>query len=204
MVGNVGQNATEGNTWSREVKPLQQPGQTTSLNLRELQKTPGFMVRLVQLKFFEGFYEHFAEFGLTPATYAILMLIRDNPGVPPSALASLLRLKLPNLIKILNELEFDRHHQAQSIEGRSSGRRIDPNSEGRESYPGGCEHNGALQSSDAGSAQRQRTRQIVGVAQSDRVALTAYAEELQQSGSEGLTVLEAPVPFVTNRASPKL
>jgi DNA-binding MarR family transcriptional regulator len=87
------------------VKPLQQPGQTTSLNLRELRKTPGFMVRLVQLKFFEGFYEHFAEFGLTPATYAILMLIRDNPGVPPSALASLLRLKLPNLIKILNELE---------------------------------------------------------------------------------------------------
>jgi len=76
-----------------------------SLDLRALQRTPGFMLRLAQLKFFEGFYEEFAALGLTPATYAIFVVIRDNPGVPPSSLASLLRLRLPNLIKILNELE---------------------------------------------------------------------------------------------------
>ncbi|WP_312011743.1 MULTISPECIES: MarR family transcriptional regulator [unclassified Bradyrhizobium] len=86
------------------MKPTQ-PVEKKALNLRELQATPGFVLRLAQLKFFEGFYEHFADFGLTPASYAILVLIRDNPGVPPSSLASLLRLKLPNLIKILNELE---------------------------------------------------------------------------------------------------
>ena len=87
------------------MKPIQQGAATTALDLRALRNTPGFMIRLVQLKFFEGFYEQFAEFGLTPASYAILILIRDNPGIPPSSLASLLRLKLPNLIKILNELE---------------------------------------------------------------------------------------------------
>ncbi|MET3335067.1 MULTISPECIES: MarR family winged helix-turn-helix transcriptional regulator [Bradyrhizobium] len=76
-----------------------------SLDLRALQRTPGFMLRLAQLKFFEGFYEEFAALGLTPATYAIFAVIRDNPGVPPSSLAGLLRLRLPNLIKILNELE---------------------------------------------------------------------------------------------------
>ena len=76
-----------------------------SLDLGALQRTPGFMLRLAQLKFFEGFYEEFAALGLTPATYAIFVVIRDNPGVPPSSLASLLRLRLPNLIKILNELE---------------------------------------------------------------------------------------------------
>ncbi|MCA1428745.1 MarR family transcriptional regulator [Bradyrhizobium sp. NBAIM16] len=81
-----------------------QPSET-SLDLRALQRTPGFMLRLAQLKFFEGFYEEFAALGLTPATYAIFVVIRDNPGVPPSSLASLLRLRLPNLIKILNELE---------------------------------------------------------------------------------------------------
>ncbi|MCP3373366.1 MarR family winged helix-turn-helix transcriptional regulator [Bradyrhizobium cajani] len=75
------------------------------LDLRALQRTPGFMLRLAQLKFFEGFYEEFAALGLTPATYAIFVVIRDNPGVPPSSLASVLRLRLPNLIKILNELE---------------------------------------------------------------------------------------------------
>ena len=77
----------------------------TSLDLGALQRTPGFMLRLAQLKFFEGFYEEFAALGLTPATYAIFVVIRDNPGVPPSSLASLLRLRLPNLIKILNALE---------------------------------------------------------------------------------------------------
>ena len=77
----------------------------SSLDLRALQRTPSFMLRLAQLKFFEGFYEAFAALGLTPATYAIFAIIRDNPGVPPSSLASVLRLRLPNLIKILNELE---------------------------------------------------------------------------------------------------
>lgn len=81
------------------------PQPERSLDLRALQRTPGFMLRLAQLKFFEGFYEEFAALGLTPATYAIFVVIRDNPGVPPSSLASLLQLRLPNLIKILNELE---------------------------------------------------------------------------------------------------
>ena len=86
------------------LKSDQQPEK--SLDLRALRrKQPGFMLRLAQLKFFEGFYEEFAALGLTPATYAIFAVIRDNPGVPPSSLASLLRLRLPNLIKILNELK---------------------------------------------------------------------------------------------------
>ena len=91
---------TEGGRW-----PALDLGLKKALDLRGLQKTPGFMLRLAQLKFFEGFYESFAELGITPASYAILTIIRDNPGVPPSTLASLLRLKLPNLIKILNEYE---------------------------------------------------------------------------------------------------
>ncbi|MCK1492710.1 MarR family transcriptional regulator [Bradyrhizobium sp. 180] len=92
---------------SKALKPGAKSAQQfeTSLDLRALQRTPGFMLRLAQLKFFEGFYEEFAALGLTPATYAIFVVIRDNPGVPPSSLASLLRLRLPNLIKILNELE---------------------------------------------------------------------------------------------------
>jgi DNA-binding MarR family transcriptional regulator len=87
------------------VKANQQPASKKPLNLRALQNTPGFMIRLVQLKFFEGFYEQFAEMGISPASYAILALVRDNPGVAPSSVAGLLRLQLPNLIKMLNELE---------------------------------------------------------------------------------------------------
>ncbi|OAF16312.1 MULTISPECIES: MarR family winged helix-turn-helix transcriptional regulator [Bradyrhizobium] len=75
------------------------------LDLAALRGTPGFVIRLIQLKFFDGFYDTFAELGLTPATYAILMLVRDNPGIVPSSVATLLRLHLPNLTKILHQLE---------------------------------------------------------------------------------------------------
>jgi DNA-binding MarR family transcriptional regulator len=75
------------------------------LDLTALRNTPGFMIRLLQLKIFDGFYETFARLGLTPATYAILLLVRDNPGIAPSNVATLLRLQLPNLTKILRELE---------------------------------------------------------------------------------------------------
>ncbi|WIW50607.1 MarR family transcriptional regulator (plasmid) [Bradyrhizobium sp. 62B] len=75
------------------------------LDLAALRNVPGFVIRLIQLKFFDGFYETFAELGLTPATYAILMLVRDNRGVVPSSIAALLRLQLPNLTTILHQLE---------------------------------------------------------------------------------------------------
>jgi len=83
---------------------LPKPAQNR-LDTRALRRTPGFMIRLVQLKFFDGFYEVFGDLGLSPAKYAVLTLVRDNPGVPPSSLAALLRLRLPNLTKLLNELE---------------------------------------------------------------------------------------------------
>jgi DNA-binding MarR family transcriptional regulator len=84
--------------------PRRQPAKKP-LNLRLLKETPGFMLRLLQLHFFETFYAHFAEVGLTPATYAILVMVRDNPGVGASDIAGVLRVQLPNLIKLLNELE---------------------------------------------------------------------------------------------------
>jgi DNA-binding MarR family transcriptional regulator len=85
--------------------PRRQPAKKPPLNLRLLKETPGFMLRVAQLHFFEAFYVHFAEVGLTPATYAILFMVRDNPGVGASEVASVLRVQLPNLIKLLNELE---------------------------------------------------------------------------------------------------
>ena len=84
--------------------PRRKPAKKT-LDLQTLKRTPGFVLRLLQLSIFEAFYRHFAELGLTPATYAILVMLRDNPGVGASDIASVLRLQLPNLIKLLNELE---------------------------------------------------------------------------------------------------
>lgn len=87
------------------ARPKPKPDPKPALDLTELRQTPGFMVRLLQLKFFEAFYAHFAALGLSPASYAVLAIIRDNPGVAPSTVATVLNVRLPNLIKLLNALE---------------------------------------------------------------------------------------------------
>ena len=43
--------------------------------------------------------------GLSPAEHSSLITIRDNPSVTQSEIASVLRIQLPNLVKILLKLE---------------------------------------------------------------------------------------------------
>jgi DNA-binding MarR family transcriptional regulator len=77
------------------------------LDLSALQQTPGFMIRILQLLNFEAFFRHFGALGLTPVEYSILMTVRDNEAVTQSELAAVLKMRLPNLVKILSELEED-------------------------------------------------------------------------------------------------
>ena len=78
---------------------------SSQLELSALQETPGFMIRILQLQIFERFYPFFAELGMSPAEYAILLIVRDNASVTQSELAALLRMQLPNLVKILSAME---------------------------------------------------------------------------------------------------
>jgi DNA-binding MarR family transcriptional regulator len=75
------------------------------LELAALQRTPGFMIRLLQIQIFEAFFEYFSVPGFSPAEHSVLILIRDNPSVTQSEVASVLRIQLPNLVKILLKLE---------------------------------------------------------------------------------------------------
>ena len=76
-----------------------------ALDLTELQRTPGFMIRILQIQIFEEFYEYFAEAGFSPAEHSVIVTVRDNPSVTQSEVASALRIQLPNLVKILVKLE---------------------------------------------------------------------------------------------------
>ena len=78
---------------------------TETLDLSALQQTPGFMIRILQIQIFEEFFEYFSSVGLSPAEHSSLITIRDNPFVTQSELASVLRIQLPNLAKILLKLE---------------------------------------------------------------------------------------------------
>ena len=75
------------------------------LNLTALQQTPGFMIRILQLHIFEEFFAYFADSGFSPAEHSVLVTVRDNPSITQSELAAVLRIQLPNLVKILGKLE---------------------------------------------------------------------------------------------------
>jgi len=87
----------------REASGEQTAGQ--DLNLSALRQTPGFMIRILQIQIFERFFEYFEALGLSPADYAILVTVRDNPTVTQSELAGVLKMQLPNLVKILSKME---------------------------------------------------------------------------------------------------
>ena len=75
------------------------------LDLSALQQTPGFMIRILQLLNFEAFFRHFQTLELSPVEYSILMTVRDNAAVTQSELAAVLKMRLPNLVKILSGME---------------------------------------------------------------------------------------------------
>ena len=82
-----------------------QPDAGRELDLTALQQTPGFLVRILQLQNFEAFYPYFEALKLSPLEYAILVAVRDNKAVTQSELAGVLRMQLPNLVKILSRME---------------------------------------------------------------------------------------------------
>lgn len=82
-----------------------EPGSSRKLDLSSLRQTPGFMIRILQLENFEAFYPHFRELKLSPVEYAILVTLRDNKAVTQSELAGVLKMQLPNLVKILSRME---------------------------------------------------------------------------------------------------
>jgi DNA-binding MarR family transcriptional regulator len=80
-------------------------GAEPGLDLSALRQTPGFMIRILQIQIFDSFFKHFEKAGLSPVDYAILVTVRDNPAVTQSELAAVLKMQLPNLVKILVRME---------------------------------------------------------------------------------------------------
>ncbi len=80
-------------------------GSARDLDLSALRQTPGFMIRILQLQNFEAFYRHFDALDMSPIEYSILVTVRDNNTVTQSELAAVLKMQLPNLVKILSKME---------------------------------------------------------------------------------------------------
>jgi DNA-binding MarR family transcriptional regulator len=101
-MGRIGKVSTrKGNGAARRAEP----DLMRELDLAALQQTPGFLIRILQLQNFEAFYPYFESLKLSPLEYAILVAVRDNKAVTQSELAAVLKMQLPNLVKILSRME---------------------------------------------------------------------------------------------------
>jgi DNA-binding MarR family transcriptional regulator len=69
-----------------------------------LADSPGFLIRLAQLRAFDEFHRNFAGLGVTPAGFSVLALVAANPGVRPGTIAEELRVKPSNVAALVNAL----------------------------------------------------------------------------------------------------
>jgi DNA-binding MarR family transcriptional regulator len=102
LMGRIGKVSTRRGNGAAKVAA---PDGQRELDLSALRETPGFMIRLLQLQNFEAFYPFFETLKLSPLEYAILVVVRDNKTVTQSELAAVLKMQLPNLVKILSRME---------------------------------------------------------------------------------------------------
>ncbi len=65
----------------------------------------GLKLRLVQLHFFAIYYAEFGPLGITPAEYAILEMVAENPSTRQGVLAEALSIKRSNMTKVVRGLE---------------------------------------------------------------------------------------------------
>lgn len=77
----------------------------TEVDLGPLGDTVGFLLRLAQLRSFGAFRERFAELGLNPGAFAVLVLIARNPGVRQGVIADRLMIKPAHMTKLVRALE---------------------------------------------------------------------------------------------------
>lgn len=65
----------------------------------------GFMLRIAQQVSLERFYSRLSGLPATVGEFTILMTIGENPGIRQGALADVLRIKWPNMTKLIRGLD---------------------------------------------------------------------------------------------------
>lgn len=77
----------------------------SGIDLSALAGSVGYRLRRVQIATFNLFTQHMAEFDIRPTQFAILTVVRDNPGLSQSQVSNALGLKRANLVPLLDGLE---------------------------------------------------------------------------------------------------
>jgi DNA-binding MarR family transcriptional regulator len=69
-----------------------------------LDNSLGYTLRRAQLSTFQEFTEYMASYDVRPAQFAVLVLIRANPGMTQSAIGGFLGIQKANFVNLLDRL----------------------------------------------------------------------------------------------------
>ena len=122
---------------------------------------PGMGLRLAQIIVFRDLTATFRPLGLSPAEFAALTIIRDNPGLRLGALADMMLIRQPNLMSFIGGLQ-KRHLIARTRDP------IDKRSFHLSLTPAGSEL--LVQADAAHDGHRQRLAEHLGVEDRDTLA----------------------------------
>jgi DNA-binding MarR family transcriptional regulator len=97
---------------SRSTIPATQNPKTTKRKSRTpiplttdvLDHSLGYTLRRAQLSIFQEFTEHMANYDVRPPQFAVLVLIRSNPGMTQSAIGGFLGIQKANFVNLLDRL----------------------------------------------------------------------------------------------------
>ena len=64
----------------------------------------GYALRRAQLAVFQDFHRHFAEAGIRPAQFSVLVVLRHNPGLRATQVAAALGIKRTNFVPLFDGL----------------------------------------------------------------------------------------------------
>jgi DNA-binding MarR family transcriptional regulator len=81
------------------------PASKADITLGELERSAGFLLRIAQLSAFERFFTVFGESEIKISEFTVLLAIAENPGIRQGVLADLLKIKWPNMTKLVRALE---------------------------------------------------------------------------------------------------
>ncbi|MEW5424675.1 MarR family winged helix-turn-helix transcriptional regulator [Amorphus sp. 3PC139-8] len=84
---------------------LERNGATDEVDLGELCRSLGFLVRLAQIRVFENYFAELGQYDMRPGEFSVLVVIGLNPGVRQGVLASKLMIKRAHITKLVRAFE---------------------------------------------------------------------------------------------------
>lgn len=86
-------------------EPAPSPDGKVAVSLGALERSAGLVLRIAQLTVFEHFFAVFGQSDIKISEFTVLYAIAENPDVRQGVLADVLKIKWPNMTKLVRALE---------------------------------------------------------------------------------------------------